>query len=111
MTLTQEEFFSEGLLMREGIPPGSTFNQTGDTYQLILPPVETFCSDRVTDANRCPTIVIINGTSDVDYRIDGKLEAVRATCTYTYCRSGCDCEILIDCELQVFLELAIKRIP
>lgn len=72
MTLTQEEFFGDGLLMREGIPSGSRFNQSGGTYQLILPPAETFC-DRVTEANRCPTIVIINGTSDVDYQINGEL--------------------------------------
>lgn len=72
MTLTQEEFFSDGLLMREGIPPGSRFAQIGDTYQLILPPAETFCS-QVTEANRCPTIVIINGTSAVDYEINGEL--------------------------------------
>ena len=72
MTLTQEEFFSDGLLAREGIPPGSRFAQIGDTYQLILPPAETFCS-QVTEANRCPTIVIINGTSAVDYEINGEL--------------------------------------
>ena len=71
MTLTQEEFFSDGLLMRDRIPPGSRFNQSGGTYQLILPPAEMFC-DQVNEANRCPTIVIINGTSDVDYQINGE---------------------------------------
>lgn len=74
MTLTQEEFFSDGLLAREGIPPGSRFNQTGGTYQLILPPAETFCNidEVMSDGNRCPTIIIINGTSDVDYQIGGE---------------------------------------
>ena len=73
MTLTQEEFFADGLLMREGIPPGSRFVRssiaTGGTDQLILPPAEMFC-DGVT-AGMCPTIIIINGTSAVDYEING----------------------------------------
>ena len=72
MTLTQEEFFSDGLLSREGIPAGSTFNLTGDTYQLMLPPANEFC-DRVTEATRCPPIVIINGTFEANYMIDGML--------------------------------------
>ena len=78
MTLTQEEFFNDGLLAREGIPRNSTFIQTGGTYQLILPPAETFCQEvmalesREERENRCPTIVIINGTSEVDYDIDGR---------------------------------------
>ena len=72
MTLTQEEFFSPGLLSLDGIPMGSTFNLTGDTYQLILPPANQFC-DRVTEATRCATTVIVNGTSDVDYKIDGSI--------------------------------------
>ena len=79
MTLTQEEFFSDGLLSREGIPPGSMFNLTGDTYQLILPPANEFC-DRVSDATTCPPIVIINGTSAVDYEING-----RQFNSYLYC--------------------------
>ena len=72
MTLTQEEFFSDRLLSREGIPAGSTFNLTGDTYQLILPPANDFC-DEVKNTSRCPQIVIINGTNVVDYEIDGKI--------------------------------------
>ena len=72
MTLTQEEFFSEGLLTRDGIPEGSRFEQIGDTYQLILPPAEMFCDQVMMDASRCPRIIIINGTSDVDYEINGE---------------------------------------
>lgn len=68
--------------MREGIPPGSMFNQTGDTYQLILPPANEFC-DRLADepANRCPGLVIINGTDDVEYEIDGKEFHYKSCCT------------------------------
>ena len=76
MTLTQEEFFSDGLLDREGIPSGSTFNLTGDTYQLVLPPANQFCDGVMESATRCPTIVIINGTSEVDYEIAGKLSYI-----------------------------------
>ena len=78
MTLTQEEFFNDGLLAREGIPRNSTFIQRDGTYQLILPPAETFCQEvmalenREERENRCPTIIIINGTSEVDYEIDGR---------------------------------------
>ena len=81
MTLTQEEFFSDGLLMREGIPQGSRFDPIMN--QLILPPAEMFC-DRVTEANRCPTIVIINGTTLVDYEINGVLCVCVCVFNYSY---------------------------
>ena len=64
-------FFAPGILSRPGIPAGSTFNLSGDTFELRLPPTSQFC-EAVTEANRCPNIVIINGSSTVEYDIDGK---------------------------------------
>ena len=71
MDLTQEEFFNEDLLSREGIPAGSMFNITGNDHQLILPPANEFCQ-QVVSAMRCPRIIIISGTSEVEYEINGK---------------------------------------
>lgn len=84
-TLSQEEFFSEELLTREGIPPGSRLLLDGDVHQLILPPADTFCDRVMMDSSRCPTIVIINATSDVDYRINGKDTCADKSCTIARC--------------------------